>query len=73
MGRLLRKGGITVFNDILIQPDVSPKNVPVILDRFHLNGLASAKLYDKNLQAGGLSKIVLKTDGGESIINHFGY
>lgn len=73
MGRLLRPGGISVFSDVLVQSNVSTNQLPVILDTFHLNGLASAELYDKHLQAGGQKKILNKVDGGDAVERHFGY
>jgi len=72
MGRLLRKGGITVFNDIVVQQNISAQEMPMILETFHLNGLASADLYDKNLIKGGLTKKMMTIDGGQAIWRHFG-
>jgi len=62
MARLLRRDGVTIFSDILLQRGVTETQVPKLMERFHLTSLGTLELYDAALELAGLKKILLYGD-----------
>lgn len=73
IARLLSKGGVTIFSDVLACKGVDPSTqLQEIVKRLHLATLPSLEIYDTSLRGAGLTKVLLKGDQGHNIVGHFG-
>mmetsp|Transcript_2552 Transcript_2552/g.4281 ORF Transcript_2552/g.4281 Transcript_2552/m.4281 type:complete len:128 (+) Transcript_2552:348-731(+) len=56
IAKMLSKGGLLLFTDILEDPQACREMLTGIYNRLHLSSLGTALAYERDLSAGGLTK-----------------